>query len=116
MSFVLLVSAMAVPALASSEGEGSGQLWAFYDGSFSRSWEYYHSGDGGRANLTYGYNTWMVHEDYAWANHSNNTHKGMIVTTNGTYNGPNKGASSVSKIEIPHMTWENFYYNIYMIG
>lgn len=112
MSLVLIVtifSVMAVPAIASSTGESSGQIWAFYDSSFSSAWELYHSGDSGRASLTYGYNTWMIHEDYAWANHSTNSHKANIGNPQ-SHSGPVKPAGAVSKIEVTHVNPEVFYF------
>lgn len=97
-------------AFASSTGETDNKIWAFYDGDFSSSWELYHSGDSGRASLTYGFNTFLIHEDYAWANHSTKTHYAYLATTNGGAAGPSKGPGSVSKIEITHLSFENFYY------
>ena len=104
------ILACGTTAFASSTGEGSGNIWAFYDGSFTSAWELYHSGDSGRANLTYGYNTFLIHEDYAWANHSTKTHYAQLSTTNGTSTGPTKSAGTVSKIEITHLSFENFYF------
>lgn len=107
------ILACGATALASSTGQGSNNIWAFYDGQFSKDWELYHSGDSGRANLTYGYNTFLIHEDYAWANHSTKTHHAHLGTRRGDYNGPNKPAGSVSKIEITHLSFENFYFCVY---
>lgn len=111
---VMVMSVLVIPASASTTGENSGvNIWAFYDGSFSASWELYHSGDSGRASLTYGYNTFLVHEDYAWASHSTKDHYAAIVTANGTYTGAAKSAGSTSKIEITHLAYEVEYFNIF---
>lgn len=107
------IIACGTTVFASSTGEGTGKIWAFYDGDFSNSWELYHSGDSGRANLTYGYNTFLIHEDYAWANHSTKTHHAELATTNGSASGPSKSAGTVSKIEITHLSFENFYFCIF---
>ena len=98
---------------SSSTGEESNKIWAFYDGDFSSSWELYHSGDSGHASLTYGFNTFLIHEDYAWANHSTKTHHAYLATTNASAPGPSKGPGSVSKNEITHLSYENFYFCMY---
>lgn len=110
---VTIFSSMAVPAFASTTGETEGKVWAFYDGDFDSAWELYVSGDSGRASLTYGYNTFLIHEDYAWASHSTKEHNAEIITTNGTYTGPTKAAGKVSKKEIMHLAFEVFYFNFY---
>lgn len=114
LAIIMVMSILILPASASTTGENSGKsIWAFYDGSFSKSWELYHSGDSGRASLTYGYNTFLVYEDYAWATHSTKSHNAAIVTANGTYSGPTKSAGSTSKIEITHLAYEVEYFNIF---
>ena len=105
-----MLFAMSATASASGSGEGAGGIWAIYDGSFSKAWQLYHSGDSGRASLTYGYNTFAVHEDYAWANHSTKKHRAAVARNNQTYKGTEKVAGTVSKKEIPHMTPEVAYY------
>lgn len=109
MLIVTAFSAIAVPAQASATGESSGQIWAFYDSSFSNAWELYHSGDSGRASLTYGYNTWMVHEDYAWAKHSTNSHYANIGNPQ-SHSGSVKPSGAVSKIEVAHVNPEVIYF------
>lgn len=114
LAVTMVVSILIMPASASTTGENPGKsIWAFYDDSFSKSWELYHSGDSGRAGLTYGFNTFLVHEDYAWATHSTKSHYAAIVTSNGTYSGPTKSAGSTSKIEIAHLAYEIEYFNIF---
>lgn len=70
--------------------------------SFTSSWELYVTGDSGRANLTYGYNTWIIKEDYAWANHSTKSHFASLTNGKGSFSGPNKKKKSLSKIEVTH--------------
>lgn len=69
---------------------------------FPKAWELHASGDSGRASLTYGYNTFLINEDYAWANHSTKKHYASLTNGNGGFSGPNKSKGSVSKIEVRH--------------
>lgn len=70
--------------------------------NFSKAWELYASGDSDRASLTYGYNTFLVNEDYAWAYHSTKNHHASLTNGTASFAGPNKGKGSVSKIEVKH--------------
>jgi len=74
------------------------------DGSqgFSAKWERYLTGDSGKASLVYGYNTFLINEDYSYANHSDNAHYASLRNGNGSFSGPNKSAKSESKIEVTH--------------
>lgn len=75
----------ALPANAST-------VKATYKGSFSKAWELYKSGDNGKANLTYGFNTAFINEDYAWAKHSTKSHFASLKNGKGFFPGPTKAA------------------------
>lgn len=70
--------------------------------NFSKAWELYASGDSGRASLTYGYNTLLINEDYAYANHSTKNHHASLTNGRGGFTGPNKSKGNLSKIEVRH--------------
>lgn len=80
---------------------------------FSSSWERYTSGDSNRASLTYGFNTFLINEDYAWANHSMASHNAYVSNAKGGFAGPTKSAGSVSKIEVTHKGTSIHYMNHY---
>lgn len=52
--------------------------------------------------LTYGFNTYLIDEDYAWAEQSQVLHWAEIKNGNGWHYGPFKAAGSVSKKEVTH--------------
>lgn len=84
-----------------------------YNGSFESAWERYASTEDGEGNLTYGYNTWAVHEDYAWASHDTKSHYAAIYNDKGWHTGPGKAAGSTSKIEVTHNGTSINYYLYY---
>lgn len=84
-----------------------------YSGSFSKAWERYASSTDGKANLTYGYNTTWINEDYAWAKHSTKSHYAAIKNGNGWHTGKGKAAGSTSKIEVTHKGTSVTYYCYY---
>lgn len=81
---------------------------------FSSAWERYASGDGGRANLVFGYNTFLINEDYSWATHSSKRHYAQVANGTGNHFGPDLGAGGTSKIEVVHsgslVGYANFFY------
>ncbi|MDR0489414.1 MAG: hypothetical protein LBG99_08510 [Propionibacteriaceae bacterium] len=89
----------------------AGQLKATHGNTgFTSAWQLYTSGDSNRAALTYGFNTTAIHEDYAWANHSTLTHYASLKNGKGTYAGPTKSVTAVSKIEITHTAIATYEY------
>lgn len=84
-----------------------------YTGSFSKAWERYASSSNGNANLTYGYNTFLINEDYAWAKHSTLSHYAAIYNSKGWHTGPGKSAGKTSKIEVTHNGDTIYYYCYY---
>ena len=81
--------------------------------SFVDSWERYASGDSGNAYLTYGFNTFLINEDYSWAKHNTDSHYAGVSNNNGIFTGPAKAAGSTSKIEVRHSGLLIKYYNYY---
>lgn len=79
-----------------------------YSGSFDSAWQL--SATEGNASLTYGYNTWMVNEDYAWANHSELYHWAEVKNDNGSHRGVIRGPGTVSKKEVTHSGSRVTYY------
>lgn len=73
-----------------------------YSGSFAKAWERYASSGNGQANLTYGYNTFLINEDYAWAKHNTKSHYAAIKNGKGWHTGSGKAAGKTSKIEVTH--------------
>lgn len=84
-----------------------------YGSTFSAAWERYATGDGGRAGLTYGYNTTLVNEDYAWAKHSTQSHYAAVYNGTGWHTGKGVNAGSTSKIEVTHSGTAVKYYCYY---
>lgn len=78
--------------------------------TFTSAWELYKTSPDGKASLTYGYNTFAVKEDISWANHSTLNHYASLTNGNGSFSGPNKGAGSLSKIEVTHKGGTVTYY------
>ena len=99
-------SYISMPASASS-------ISKTYSSSFSKAWERYASSSNGKANLTYGYNTLLINEDYAWAKHDSASHYAAIKNGNGWHTGPGKSAGSTSKIEVTHSGKSVNYYCYY---
>lgn len=104
-----LCAAMTLPSLTVS----AQSLSKTYSGSFSKAWERYASGDNGKANLTYGYNTWAINEDYAWAKHNTKSHYAALKNGSGWHTGSGKKAGSTSKIEVTHKGSKISYYCYY---
>lgn len=84
-----------------------------YKGSFSRAWERYASGDKGKASLTYGFDTFLINEDYAWAKHSTKSHYAAIKNGKGWHTATAKSAKKVSKVEVMHRGCTVSYYCYY---
>lgn len=103
---LLSISTIAVPANASSVSKS-------YSGSFSSAWERYATGDSGKASLTYGYNTFLINEDYAWAKHNTKSHYAALYNGSGWHTGSGKSAGSTSKIEVTHKGSSIKYYCYY---
>ncbi|SET56154.1 mediterrocin family bacteriocin [[Clostridium] polysaccharolyticum] len=81
--------------------------------SFSKPWERYKSGDNDNAELTYGYNTWAIDEDYAWAKHNTKSHYASLKNGTGWHTGSGKGAGSLSRVDVTHSGSSVSYYNNY---
>lgn len=105
LAAIMLITAMSPMAFASQE-----DLGRRYDGSFSSPWQKTAT-NGKGASLTYGYNTWLVNEDYAWADHTTLAHCAEI-RNNGQnwYRGPIKAPGHTSKKEVTHAGSSVSYY------
>lgn len=84
-----------------------------YAASFEKAWERYASSADGKANLTYGFNTRLINEDYAWAKHSKKSHYAAIKNDKGWHTGSGKAAGKTSKIEVTHKGTSVTYYCYY---
>ncbi len=115
--FSMLFAMSATASATHYTGSNANSIYAFYSNSFTNPWRLYHTGDSGRASLTYGYNTFAINEDYAWANHSTKTHHAMVSrvggSSQGAFNGPSRPAGTVAKKEITHMSPEVFYHCVF---
>lgn len=111
--FSKLISVLALIALSSVSMStvSAGQLYGQYRGSFDSPWELYISSSNGTAELTYGFNTFLIHEDYAHAKHSTSAHYAALNNAKGWHTGPGKKAGSISKIEVTHTedSWIDYY-------
>lgn len=115
--FSMLFAMSATASAAHYTGSNANSIYAFRSFSFDNTWQLYHSGDSGRASLTYGYRTGVLDKDYASANHSTKTHYAMVSRVGGSgeggFNGPSKSAGTISKKEITHMSPEVFYHCVF---
>lgn len=97
---IALIVALACPAFASSGDYTVGANSNGHD--FEKAWRAYETGDNGEALLTYGFNMFLIDEDYAWADHSSALHWASLKNDNGWHNGLIKLPGSTSKIEVTH--------------
>lgn len=105
----MLCATVTLPSLSVS----AKPLCATYTGSFKDAWERYASEDSGRAGLTYGYNTWLTKEDYAWAKHNTKSHYAALNNGSGWHTGRGKKKGQTSKIEVKHKGSKISYYCYY---
>lgn len=79
---------------------------------FGGAWQ--ESGYNGGAMLIYGYNTFLVNEDYSWAYHTSNRHSAIVKNSNGAFMSAKKPAGSDAKIEVTHsgsfIEYQNTWY------
>lgn len=68
----------------------------------------------GDAKLTYGFNTVLINEDYAWAYHTKREHSAEVGNAKGAYTSGKKKAGKVAKIEVRHsgssIQYQNTWY------
>ncbi len=105
-------TAFATNSFSSAPSMACADYWLSrsYSESFDSAWEMIVTE--GNASLTYGYNTWMVNEDDAWANHSELYHWAEITNATDNFRGPIKGPGTVSKKEVTHAgTFVTYYCN-----
>lgn len=88
-----------------SLGVGSGSH------TFSKAWEAYKGDDYG-TYITYGFNTFLIDEDYCWAEQKQLFHFGTLRNGKGWHDGPLKAPGNVSKIEVTH-NGSSIYYACY---
>lgn len=69
---------------------------------FDKAWERSATLDSGKAYLLYGYNTFLINEDYAKANHATNVHYAYIKNGSGIHVGSSAVAAVFSKVEVRH--------------
>lgn len=81
--------------------------------NFKSSWELSATGDNGKAVLTYGFNTFLISEDFARAYHSSKNHYASIKNKNGEYSADTVKDGKWSEIEIRHVGSSITYKNNY---
>ncbi|MDR0847265.1 MAG: hypothetical protein LBN08_07150 [Lactobacillales bacterium] len=73
---------------------------ASYNGSFTSEW---HKSAGTHAKgVDYGFNTFLINEDLAYAYYDGGDHHAVIINGGGTHNGPTVAKGKVSNYEIQH--------------
>jgi hypothetical protein len=78
---------------------------------FKKQWSATKKSSNQRHYLTYGYDTTLINEDYAYANSIGYIHRSKIINGNGTHYGPKKAANSgYSDIEVRHKGTSIKYY------
>ncbi len=101
MSIVMLV-ALSIPMVVFADTT----VQSYSNGShtFSSSWNESKTitYSGATCVLTYGFNTTLINEDYAYAYTNGDIHRSRIVNGNGTHNGPWKAANVWSDKEVVH--------------
>ena len=82
--------------------------------SFSSSWQLTASlYSGGQNYLTYGYDTTLIHEDYAYAYSDGWQHRSKVQNDRGSFKGPIKSATDGwSDIEVTHKGSTIYYWNL----
>lgn len=87
-----------------------------YSGSFDKAWEKTYTGspsDGSSSavmSITYGYNTFLINEDYCWASCNSYAHYASVHNGNGSHDGPWASPGKVSKKEVTHNGTRVSYY------
>lgn len=83
------------------------------DKSFSSDWQ--STAYAGDASLTYGYNTVLINEDFAWANHSTRDHTAEVKNDKGAFGSSKQPKGKVAKIEVSHkgisVQYQNTWYD-----
>ena len=70
---------------------------------FKKEWSAVKKSSGKKHILTYGYDTTLINEDYAYANSIGYIHRSKLTNGKGTYYGPKKAANGgYSDIEVRH--------------
>lgn len=110
---ILSLAVGAAVCMMSTVPAFAGTLTRNYNGAFSSAWERYAATSDGNGSLTYGYNPFLVNEDYAWAKHSKKSHYAALNNGAGWHTGPGKSAGAVSKIEVTHNGTSIAYYLYY---
>lgn len=80
---------------------------------FDEAWQA--TSSNGNATLTYGYNTFLVNEDYSWAYHSSREHSAEVKNARGAFGSSKKAATEEAKIEVRHsgtsIEYQNTWYD-----
>lgn len=68
----------------------------------------------GPATLLYGYNTFLINEDYSWAYHTTNKHSAIVKNSNGAFMSSKKDPGKEAKMEVTHsgsfIEYQNTWY------
>lgn len=111
VSFVVCC-VMAMPLTASAETIMQSTLSSSFTQSWSKTIEKFPS-DGSHLILTYGFDTFLIHEDFAYA-YSNGSHHASKVRHDGhSHYGPWKWANDWSDLEVMHDGSTVYYYHVY---
>lgn len=81
--------------------------------SFDSAWELYASSADGKANMTYGFNTYAIHEDYVHGIHSTLSHYSALNNGSGWHTGTGKDAGKYSNVDVTHSGSYVSYYLFY---
>lgn len=70
--------------------------------SFSSAWSLQAQTSDGEGWLNYGYNTFLINEDFAYGYYKNSRHFAYIQNDNGYHTGPDVAPGNTSTIEVRH--------------
>lgn len=109
LAVLILLSTLSISAFASDDINFKGANSDGHD--FTTAWRAYTSADDGNGLLTYGFNTFLIDEDYAWGDHETKIHVASLRNDNGWHAGPICFAGYTSKIEVTH-SGNSIYYDL----
>lgn len=107
---IVMACSLMVPATICASAADSVSASA---SSFSDDWERYKEADDGLGVLTYGFNTFAIDEDYAWASHDTKSHYASLKNAKGWHTGSAKAGGKLSRVDVTHRGTSVSYYMYY---
>lgn len=103
-AFGLILSLIAGMVLAFPLTASAGSYTKTYSGQFNEKWEKYVTDTigGNTIRFTYGFNTFLINEDYVSSYYVGDEHYAKIVNGRGSYASSVVGAREYAEVEVTH--------------